>query len=283
MAAKHPGSGHRLRCGISDQNHFAEPGLRHAEVSRFATRISSSMTHATNVNAQLKSSLFGSATVRVLDYEVRLHSTSIGFRLSVVSRNARRRHRGRLASIGLIPRVRRAGAQTIANGPRFAMEAAMPTIPRIAPMAPPDDRAAHVQSNAGCHQLTSATDRSAVVAIDLKRLIDQNEKAGFLLPPCEPSMRILIVDDEANIRKTLRIALEAAKHSVEEAAGVPEALRQFERAHFDLALVDLKLGARIGIQPARDAGFAVSAAGGRDRDGVRQHRKRRRRDAAGRV
>ncbi len=60
-------------------------------------------------------------------------------------------------------------------------------------------------------------------------------------------MRILIVDDEANIRKTLRIALEAAKHKVEEAAGVPEALRQFERANFDLALVDLKLGEESGF------------------------------------
>ncbi len=60
-------------------------------------------------------------------------------------------------------------------------------------------------------------------------------------------MRILIVDDEANIRKTLRIALEAAKHSVDEATGVPDALRQFERAHFDLALVDLKLGEESGF------------------------------------
>ena len=69
----------------------------------------------------------------------------------------------------------------------------------------------------------------------------------FHLPPCEPPMRILIVDDEANIRKTLRIALEATKHAVEEAAGVPDALRQFERAHFDLALVDLKLGEDSGF------------------------------------
>jgi len=55
-------------------------------------------------------------------------------------------------------------------------------------------------------------------------------------------MRILIVDDESNIRKTLRIALEAMKHTVDESSTVPEALRQFERAHFDLAFVDLKLG-----------------------------------------
>src|SRR5580692_4750321 len=60
-------------------------------------------------------------------------------------------------------------------------------------------------------------------------------------------MRILIVDDEANIRKTLRIALEAAGHSVQEATGVADALRQFEKTHFDLALVDLKLGEDSGF------------------------------------
>jgi NtrC-family two-component system response regulator AlgB len=60
-------------------------------------------------------------------------------------------------------------------------------------------------------------------------------------------MRILIVDDEPNIRKTLRIALEAMKHVVDESSSIPEALRQFERAHFDLAFVDLKLGAESGF------------------------------------
>jgi NtrC-family two-component system response regulator AlgB len=39
-------------------------------------------------------------------------------------------------------------------------------------------------------------------------------------------MRILIVDDELNIRKTLRVALESMKHTVEEAAGVDEALKR---------------------------------------------------------
>jgi NtrC-family two-component system response regulator AlgB len=60
-------------------------------------------------------------------------------------------------------------------------------------------------------------------------------------------MRILIVDDELNIRKTLRIALEAMKHAVDESASIPEALRQFERAHFDVAFVDLKLGQESGF------------------------------------
>src|SRR5262249_48992816 len=60
-------------------------------------------------------------------------------------------------------------------------------------------------------------------------------------------MRILIVDDELNIRKTLRVALEAMRHGVEEAAGTAEALRAIERQRFDMALVDLRLGNDSGL------------------------------------
>ena len=60
-------------------------------------------------------------------------------------------------------------------------------------------------------------------------------------------MRILIVDDEPNIRRTLRIALEAMGHAVEEAASGTEALRLVERRPSDVALVDLRLGADSGL------------------------------------
>jgi NtrC-family two-component system response regulator AlgB len=60
-------------------------------------------------------------------------------------------------------------------------------------------------------------------------------------------MRILIVDDELNIRKTLRVALEAMRHAVEEAAGISEALGAIERHRFDVALVDLRLGGDSGL------------------------------------
>ena len=84
-------------------------------------------------------------------------------------------------------------------------------------------------------------------------------------------MRILIVDDELNIRKTLRIALEAMKHAVDESASVSEALRQFERAHFDVAFVDLKLGEESGFNLLEALGLAVSAAGRGYCDGFCQH------------
>ena len=60
-------------------------------------------------------------------------------------------------------------------------------------------------------------------------------------------MRVLIVDDEPNIRRTLRIALEAMGHSVEEAATSRDALHQAEVAAFDVALVDLRLGDESGL------------------------------------
>ena len=60
-------------------------------------------------------------------------------------------------------------------------------------------------------------------------------------------MRVLIVDDEPNIRRTLRVALEAMGHAVEEASTGREALREAELASFDLALVDLRLGDESGL------------------------------------
>jgi NtrC-family two-component system response regulator AlgB len=60
-------------------------------------------------------------------------------------------------------------------------------------------------------------------------------------------MRVLIVDDEPNIRRTLRVALESSGHSVAEARNRAEALDAAARAAWDVALVDLKLGAESGL------------------------------------
>ncbi len=60
-------------------------------------------------------------------------------------------------------------------------------------------------------------------------------------------MRVLIVDDEPNIRKTLRLALEPAGHAVDEAKSLDEALRAIERHPCDVALVDLRLGDESGL------------------------------------
>ena len=60
-------------------------------------------------------------------------------------------------------------------------------------------------------------------------------------------MRILIVDDEAGIRKTTRIAIETAGHEAAEAPNGARALRAIEEESFDVVFLDLKLGLEDGL------------------------------------
>jgi two-component system, NtrC family, response regulator AlgB len=60
-------------------------------------------------------------------------------------------------------------------------------------------------------------------------------------------MRILIVDDEPNIRKTLRVALEGMGHAVEEASTAAAASAALARRPADVALVDIRLGTESGL------------------------------------
>ena len=60
-------------------------------------------------------------------------------------------------------------------------------------------------------------------------------------------MRVLIIDDEQNIRKTTAVALEGMGH---ETAGVEDgtaALRQLDKTGFDVAFLDLKLNGESGL------------------------------------
>jgi NtrC-family two-component system response regulator AlgB len=61
-------------------------------------------------------------------------------------------------------------------------------------------------------------------------------------------MRILIVDDEAGIRKTTRIAIETAGHEAAEAANGARALKAIEEDQFDVVFLDLKLGTEDGLE-----------------------------------
>lgn len=60
--------------------------------------------------------------------------------------------------------------------------------------------------------------------------------------------RILVVDDEQNIRLTLNALLGRAGHSVTTAASGEEAITLFERQSFDLMLVDLQMPGINGMQ-----------------------------------
>ncbi|HEY3294521.1 MAG TPA: sigma-54 dependent transcriptional regulator [bacterium] len=60
-------------------------------------------------------------------------------------------------------------------------------------------------------------------------------------------MRIFVVDDERNIRKTLGILLETEGHSVVAVSNVDDAVAEAGRGAFDLAFVDLRLGVDSGL------------------------------------
>ncbi len=65
--------------------------------------------------------------------------------------------------------------------------------------------------------------------------------------PSTTSLRILIVDDEINIRKTLAISLETDGHQVVAVSNGRDALSEAAGQSFDLAFVDLKLGSASGL------------------------------------
>ena len=54
--------------------------------------------------------------------------------------------------------------------------------------------------------------------------------------------RILVVDDEAEIRRSVRMILEYEGYDVQEASSGPEAIALIEREPPDLAFLDIKMG-----------------------------------------
>jgi two-component system, NtrC family, response regulator AlgB len=60
-------------------------------------------------------------------------------------------------------------------------------------------------------------------------------------------MRVLVVDDEKNIRRTFSLALESMNHEVSAAASGRDAVDQVKQANFDVAFLDLKLSQESGL------------------------------------
>ncbi len=60
-------------------------------------------------------------------------------------------------------------------------------------------------------------------------------------------MRVLVVDDEKNIRRTFALALGSMDHEVSTAASGPEAIDLLKQANFDVAFLDLKLSQESGL------------------------------------
>jgi len=62
-----------------------------------------------------------------------------------------------------------------------------------------------------------------------------------------PNLNVLIVDDEANIRKTLAVCLESRGHRATAVSNAKGAQAETDRQVFDLAFVDLRLGTENGL------------------------------------
>jgi NtrC-family two-component system response regulator AlgB len=60
-------------------------------------------------------------------------------------------------------------------------------------------------------------------------------------------MNVLVIDDEASIRRSLRIALETLGHRVTDARDGRQALEVLDRQPFDLAFLDLRLAGEQGL------------------------------------
>ncbi len=69
--------------------------------------------------------------------------------------------------------------------------------------------------------------------------------------PTTPSdsapLRVLVIDDEPNLRRTVAYCLEAQGHEVVAVGNALDARREIERRVFDLALLDVRLGADDGL------------------------------------
>jgi NtrC-family two-component system response regulator AlgB len=68
-----------------------------------------------------------------------------------------------------------------------------------------------------------------------------------MVQPKGSALVILIVDDEANIRKTLSVCLETEGHRVTAVGNPEDALAEASRRSFDVAFVDLRLGVASGL------------------------------------
>ncbi|MHB8054421.1 MAG: sigma-54-dependent transcriptional regulator [Candidatus Aminicenantales bacterium] len=67
------------------------------------------------------------------------------------------------------------------------------------------------------------------------------------VPSGSPRLQILVVDDEANIRRTISVCLETEGHHVVGVSNIPDALGEAARRSFDLAFIDLRLGMDDGL------------------------------------
>jgi DNA-binding response OmpR family regulator len=72
------------------------------------------------------------------------------------------------------------------------------------------------------------------------------------LSSCHLMARVLVIDDESEMRLMLRTALERNGHTVDEAGDGCEALRHISENQPDLVITDLVMPVKEGIETIRD-------------------------------
>src|SRR5690242_12135631 len=68
-----------------------------------------------------------------------------------------------------------------------------------------------------------------------------------------PNMKILLVDDEKNIRHTLTVTLKSWGHDVTSASSVEEATKLLKSGRFDFTLTDFRMQGNTGLDLIRFA------------------------------
>ena len=63
--------------------------------------------------------------------------------------------------------------------------------------------------------------------------------------------RVLVIDDQRNLRATLALMLRSAGYTVDEAAGGAEGVQKTQEASYDLVITDLRIGAESGLDVLR--------------------------------
>jgi len=67
----------------------------------------------------------------------------------------------------------------------------------------------------------------------------------------QPSVSVLVVDDESSLRKALRGSLSASGFSVEEARSGEEAVTTVQQGSFDVVLLDMNMPGMGGLEACR--------------------------------
>ena len=166
--------------------------------------------------------------------------------MGLSSFNGRRARPRRAGGAGVSPRETQAG-RLHHNGQLTRM--ACPQRHRICTLLAfgvPSDRAKRRNWLNGKNLCKISCRRHGPLALQIARRVGQNARC-----PIEeaqtPTMNILVIDDDASLRRTLRMSLEVLGHRAVEARDGTQALELLGHRPFEMALLDLRLAQEQGL------------------------------------